>query len=74
MMLSVTPFCKILKTYMYKSAKKKIEKIYTQILIFFLGNGVSGDFRGFCWLDCFAAYDYISSKISHLSIKTYLDQ
>lgn len=29
MMLSVTPFCKILKTYMYKSAKKKIEKIYT---------------------------------------------
>lgn len=49
MMLSVTPFCKILKTYMYKSAKKKSRKYILRYQYSFWEMGflvISGVFVG----------------------------
>lgn len=54
MVLSVTPFCKNLKIYMYKFAKEKSRKCILKCQYIFLGNGISGDFGVFV---CFVAYD-----------------
>ena len=67
-MLNVTPFCKNSKFYIF--AKEKSRKCVLKHQYIFLGNGISGDFSVFNLLLMICFF----SKISHLPLKTYLDE